>query len=260
MTRLRHLFGKKQSDLLAVYFTAGHPRPETFADTVTSLAAGGADIIEIGVPFSDPLADGPVIQASSNTAIRNGMTLSRILDEVERVRPMVPDTPLVLMGYLNPMYHYGMERFMERCAAAGVDGLIIPDLPLEEYTGVYRDMAARCGLPVILLITPGTDDARIRYIDSISGDGAFIYMVSANGTTGGSAAWGDDRSAYFSHVASLGLEHPVMTGFGIHDAATLKAAGAHSAGGIVGTAFIRALETNHTPALAVQALMKQLGR
>lgn len=181
MNRIQHLFGRKKSDILSVYFTAGFPTLASTVDVIDSLALRGVDMIEVGIPFSDPIADGPVIQHSSSVALRNGMTLELLLSQVEEARKRQPEIPMILMGYLNPMMQYGIEPLFKRCRQAGIDGLIIPDLPFAEYIAEYKVLCEKYDIPAIMLITPETSDERIRLIDE-NCDG-FIYMVSSASTT-----------------------------------------------------------------------------
>lgn len=239
-TRLQHLFGKKHNDILSVYFTAGYPRLDSTAEIITRLVDGGVDMIEVGAPFSDPMADGKVIQGSSTVALRNGMTLSRLLDDVESVRDKVPETPLVLMGYLNPMMHYGIERLFQRCANAGIDAFIIPDLPFADYMRDFKPLCDRYNIPVIMLVTPETADERIRLIDE-NCDG-FIYAVSTASTTGTRDNFSPEQVAYFKRLRDMHLQHPVMIGFGISNHATFRAACDNAAGAIIGSKFIKCLD------------------
>lgn len=258
MNRLQSLFGRKNKDLLSVYFTAGFPTLDSTGEIIKQLASHGVDMIEVGVPFSDPMADGPVIQQSSTVALRNGMTLPLLLDQVEAVRGEAGDVPLVLMGYLNPMMQYGIERLFKRCKEVGIDALIIPDLPFADYLRDYKDLCDRYDLPIIMLITPETSDERIRLIDDhCSG---FIYMVSTASTTGTKDSFGAAQQDYFTRIASLPLKHERLIGFGISNADTYDNVCRHSAGGIIGSLFIKCLERNATPAEAVDDLLATIGR
>ncbi len=240
MNRLQSLFGRKQSDILSVYFTAGFPTADSVTDIITSLAGQGVDMIEVGVPFSDPMADGPVIQHSSSVALRNGMTLDRLLTDVEKARAAGLEIPMVLMGYLNPMMQYGIKTLFRRCRQAGIDALIIPDMPFAEYMADYKHLCEQYDIPVIMLITPETSDERIRLIDeNCSG---FIYMVSAASTTGTKERFTDEQVAYFRHIDSLNLTHRRLIGFGISNQATFNEACRYSSGAIVGSFFIKCLE------------------
>lgn len=258
MNRIDKLFAKKDKDILSIYFTCGYPQADSTQEIIKALAAKGVDMIEVGVPFSDPMADGPVIQESSTVALRNGMTLERLLGQVEEVRREVPKIPLVLMGYLNPMMQYGIERLFARCKEIGIDALIIPDLPFSEYMRDFRRLCREYDLPMIMLITPETSDERIRMIDEHC-DG-FIYMVSAAATTGTRDSFGPQQLAYFSRIASLGLRHPRLIGFGISNPSTLGEACANASGAIIGSLFIKCLAATATPAEAVDKLLSAIGR
>jgi len=216
-------------------------------------------MIEVGVPFSDPMADGPVIQHSSSVALRNGMTLDLLLNQVQQARMTVKDTPLILMGYLNPMLQYGIERLFQRCSEAGIDGLIIPDLPFDEYMSQYEPLCRKYGIPVIMLVTPETSDERIRLIDeNCSG---FIYMVSAASTTGTKDRFTEGQIDYFKHVDSLNLNHRRLIGFGISNPLTLSEACRYSSGAIIGSLFIKCLENNgENIDKAVSELLSAIGR
>ena len=256
--RLQNLFGRKHNDILSVYFTAGFPSLGSTGEIITSLVADGVDMIEVGAPFSDPMADGKVIQGSSTVALRNGMTLSLLLDQVEEVRPKVPDTPLILMGYLNPMMRFGIQRLFERCAKAGIDALIIPDLPFADYLRDFKQLCDDYSIPVIMLVTPETSAERIRLIDQHC-DG-FIYAVSTASTTGTRDSFTPDQVAYFTRLRDMNLRHPFLIGFGISNPATFRDACDNAAGAIIGSKFIRCLEASPTdiPA-AVNALVSALG-
>lgn len=258
MNRIDRLFAAKNKDILSVYFTGGYPQADSTAEIIRALASRGVDMIEVGVPFSDPMADGPVIQESSTVALRNGMTLARLLDQVAEARQDVSDTPLVLMGYLNPMMQYGIERLFARCKEVGIDALIIPDLPFGEYMRDFRELCRKYDLPMIMLITPETSDERIRLIDD-NCDG-FIYMVSAAATTGTRESFGPSQLDYFRRIAALGLIHPRLIGFGISNPATLDQASEHSSGAIIGSLFINCLAAEPTPAAAVDKLLKTIGK
>lgn len=256
--RLNSLFERKDNDLLSVYFTAGYPSLESTGEIIKSLVARGVDMIEVGVPFSDPMADGVVIQKSSTEALRNGMNLHLLFGQIEQVRDKIGDTPLVLMGYLNPMWRYGIENLFKRCKEVGIDALIIPDLPFDEYMREYKPLCEKYGVPMIMLITPETSDERIRLIDeNCSG---FIYMVSAASTTGTRDSFGKDQLEYFRMVAGMNLHHKRLIGFGISNPSTLKEAWGNSSGAIIGSLYIKCLAENagNIPAAADQ-LLKKLG-
>lgn len=255
--RIDRLFAAKQHDILSVFFTAGFPELDSTVPVIRSLAAGGVDMIEIGVPFSDPMADGPVIQQSSTVALRNGMTLPLLLAQVADARREVPDIPFVLMGYLNPMMQYGIERLFKDCREAGIDALIIPDLPFDEYMRDFRPLCDRYDIPVIMLITPETSDERIRRIDS--GCDGFIYMVSAAATTGTRDRFDTAQLDYFRRVNALGLTHPRLIGFGISNPSTLAQAWSHSSGAIIGSLFVKCLMSEPDTDAAVARLRAVIG-
>lgn len=257
MTRLQNLFGKNNERLLSVYFTAGYPTVDSTGEIIKALAEGGADMIEVGVPFSDPMADGKTIQESSTIALRNGMTLNLLLEQVAEVRPEVPETPLVLMGYLNPMMHYGIERLFEKCHAIGIDALIIPDLPFADYLRDFKPLCDRYSIPVIMLVTPETSLERMQLIDAHC-DG-FIYVVSTASTTGTRDNFAPEQIEYFKSLNHLGLRNPRLIGFGISNKATFEAACNHSSGAIIGSKFIKCLTEHPTdPKAAVAALINAI--
>lgn len=235
--RIDRLFASKQSGILNIYCTAGFPELEDTLPVMEALQQSGADIIELGMPFSDPLADGPVIQESSTRAIKNGMSLRKLFTQLEGFRNRI-SVPVILMGYLNPVLLYGIEEFCKKCAEVGVDGVILPDLPMDEYETEYRQVFEAHGLHLIFLVTPETGDARIRKIDSLSR--GFIYAVSSSSTTGKDKDM-QHQQTYFERLRQLQLKNPVLIGFGIKDKATFDTACAYSNGAIIGTAFIRAI-------------------
>lgn len=259
MNRLQSLFERKPENILSIYFTSGYPTLDSVGEIITGLAANGVDMIEVGIPFSDPMADGPVIQESSTIALRNGMTLRRLLDDVKAVRPLVPDTPLVLMGYLNPMMRMGIKNLFEACAEAGIDAMIVPDLPFDVYLSDFRELCREYDIPMIMLITPETSEERIRLIDEHC-DG-FIYMVSAASTTGTRDSFGEAQLDYFSRINSMKLKHNRLIGFGISNARTLADAQANASGAIIGSKFIKCLgeHPDNIPA-SISALMDALRR
>ena len=236
MNRIEVLFKKKSKRILSVYFTAGYPKLNDTVSIIQSLEAAGADLIEVGIPFSDPIADGPTIQQSNGIALDNGMTLKHLLNQLEGIREKV-STPLILMGYINPIVQYGMEAFCRRCAAIGVDGLILPDLPMFAYLEVYKSLFDKYGLHNIFLITPQTSSARIREIDEKSN--GFIYMVSSSSTTGVKADISKAQEAYFARIKSMNLKNPTLIGFGISNKKTFDKAATNANGAIIGSAFIR---------------------
>ena len=238
MNRIDQKF-QEDKKLLSIYFSAGHPNLEDTVPILKKLQAAGVDMVEIGLPFSDPLADGPTIQESSTKALRNGMTTEKIFSQLENIREHI-DIPLVLMGYFNPMMQYGIEKFCQRCEAIGIDGLIIPDLPVDVYHQEYKTLFDAHGLYNMFLITPQTPEERIRYIDQVSN--GFIYMVSSASVTGAKNTFGQTQTDYFNRIAQMGLSTPTVVGFGISNAETYTAATTHSKGAIIGSAFIQFLE------------------
>jgi tryptophan synthase alpha chain len=237
MQRIDQAF-QKPGKLLSIYFSAGHPQRDDTLPILTALQDAGIDMVEIGLPFSDPLADGPTIQESATQALKNGMTTANLFDKLRNVRQTI-HLPLVLMGYFNPILQYGVEAFCRQCAAVGIDGLIIPDLPVDVYHEQYQSLFEQYGLYNIFLISPQTSEARIRYIDSVSK--GFIYMVSSASVTGAQKTFGDAQQAYFERIAKMALQTPQLVGFGISNAATFQAATTHAKGAIIGSAFIQFL-------------------
>ena len=238
MNRIDQAFAQDKK-LLSIYFSAGHPKLEDTLPILKALQAAKVDMIEIGLPFSDPLADGPTIQDSATQALANGMTTQRLFDQLEQVRDHI-HLPLIIMGYFNPILQYGVEAFCEKCEAIGIDGLIIPDLPADVYHEHYQALFEQHGLYNMFLITPQTPEERIRYIDKVSN--GFIYMVSSASVTGAKATFGDSQTDYFKRIAALGLNTPQIVGFGISNAETYQAATTHAQGAIIGSAFIQFLE------------------
>ncbi|MEY3050440.1 MAG: hypothetical protein RLY31_225 [Bacteroidota bacterium] len=254
--RLASLFERKERDILAVYFTAGYPRPDITRDTILRLDAAGADLIEIGIPFSDPLADGPTIQASSKAAIEGGMTLARLFTQLTDIRTQT-QIPLVLMGYLNPVLRFGMENFCRRCQECGVDGVILPDMPLAFFLSRYQSMFRRHRINPVFLVTPQTTDERVRALAAATG--GFLYAVSMATTTGGTAGLGPAQIAYFKRLTDLRLGKPILAGFGIADHASFRTACESLQGAVVGSAFIRAQEMGVPPAEFVSRLRGAAG-
>lgn len=255
MNRINQLFEQKKEKILSVYFTAGHPRLDETRAILRELQANGIDQVEIGIPFSDPMADGPVIQASSSVALKNGMSLARLFSQLDGIRREI-HIPLLLMGYLNPVMRYGFERFCADCQRVGVDGMIIPDLPFRDYIDEYKPVADRYGLKMIMLITPDTSEERVRLIDQHT-DG-FIYMVSSAATTGAQKSFDANKQAYFRKINAMRLRNPRLIGFGISNRPTLEAAWANSSGAIIGSRFIQCLEREGDVKLAVRALLDGL--
>lgn len=255
MNRIAQLFQKKDRDLLSVYFTAGFPALESTGEVIRTLAGHGVDLIEVGVPFSDPMADGVVIQQSSTKALDNGMTLPVLLEQIREVRQDC-QIPLVLMGYLNPMMQYGIEALFRKCHEIGIDALIIPDLPFQEYMQSYKYLCEKYDIPVIMLITPETSEERIRLIDENCG--GFIYMVSSASTTGTKDRFTPEQVAYFRSVNEMQLKNKRLTGFGISNSQTFSTACQYSSGGIIGSLFVKALATQPSVEKAAGFLIKQL--
>lgn len=239
--------------LLSIYFTAGFPQLEDTVPILEQLQEADVDMIELGLPFSDPLADGPTIQESSTQALRNGMTTDKLFTQLVGIRARI-HVPLIVMGYFNPMMQYGVERFCKRCQEVGIDGLIIPDLPADVYHTQYQSLFQQYGLLNMFLITPQTPDERIRYIDQVSE--GFIYMVSSAATTGAQGSFGDTQQHYFQRIADMKLQSKLLVGFGISNAETYQSAVAHSQGAIIGSAFIKHLEANGNQ--SVQAFVKTI--
>lgn len=239
MNRLEKRLANKPQNILSIFFTAGYPTPAGTRQTILDLAAAGADLVEVGIPFSDPLADGPTIQASSHAALENGMSLEKLFAQLEGIRSET-QMPLVLMGYLNPVLQFGMERFCEKCAEVGVDGVILPDLPLAFYEKNHAALFAKHDLCPIFLVTPQTSDERIRELDAASR--GFLYAVSTASTTGGAGGFNEAQVAYFQRIAKLNIKNPVLVGFGISDKKAFETVCQYLNGGVVGSAFIRAQE------------------
>ncbi len=240
MNRIEKKLQEKKR-LLSIYFTAGFPSLGDTVQIIESLQREGVDMIEIGLPFSDPLADGPTIQQSSTAALRNGMTTDKLFEQLAGIREKV-SIPLIIMGYFNPVLQYGVERFCERCSEIGIDGLILPDLPLDVYQEEYRSIFERNGLLNMFLITPQTSEDRIRQIDKASR--GFIYMVSSASTTGAKTGFGQENMTYFQRIAEMKLDTPQIVGFGISNSETFDQATTHAQGAIIGSAFIKFLSEN----------------
>lgn len=241
MSRLKKLFQEKKQNVLSVFYTAGFPKRDDTVSIARDLQAAGADIIEIGIPFSDPVADGPTIQASNKIALDNGMTVKLLLEQVKEIRKNVT-MPIVLMGYLNPVLQYGFEKFCNDAAAAGVDGLILPDMPLDEFND-HRHLTTSLGLDVIFLISPTTSQERIEVIDGLSS--GFVYAVSSSSTTGAKKGFTSEQEEYFRKLKNAGLKNPFLIGFGISDHQTFSKASQFSSGAIVGSAFINLLKESN---------------
>lgn len=240
MNRITQLFENKKSRVLNVYCTAGYPKVDSTIEVLKALQDAGADMIEIGMPYSDPLADGPVIQLSSAKAIENGMTMARLFDDLKNLRKEV-NVPVILMGYMNPVIQFGFDKFCAKARETGVDGLILPDLPIYEFETEYGKIINKYGLKFIFLVTPETSPERINKLDSLST--GFLYAVSSSSTTGNEKSM-DNQMDYFRKLKEMNLKNPVLIGFGVKDKTTFDAATKYSNGAIIGTAYIRALEKN----------------
>lgn len=241
MNRLQQLFQEKKENLLSIYFTAGFPELHQTVDIAKQLEQAGVDFLEIGFPYSDPVADGTVIQESSQKALQNGMHLHLLFEQLKTLRNHV-QIPILLMGYVNPVLQYGVENFCKSCAACGIDGTIIPDLPMNEYEQFYARYFEENHLSNIFLVTPQTSEARIRKIDSLSN--AFIYLLSSAATTGKTLDLGDVTEQYFSRMKAMQLQNPLMVGFGISNHEGFQKACNYTSGAIVGSAFVKLLGQN----------------
>ncbi|MBK8053913.1 MAG: tryptophan synthase subunit alpha [Saprospiraceae bacterium] len=241
MQTIRQTILDKGKNVLNVYFTAGHPTLESTETIIKALAENGVDLIELGMPYSDPLADGPTIQKSSEIALKNGQTIDNIFHNVKNVRT-THSIPIIMMGYFNQMLQYGAEKFLQDAHDAGIQGLIIPDMPMEIYERDYLDLFKKYQMEVSFLITPMTSEERIWQADSLSS--AFLYVVSQSSITGKQGGISEDQLAYFNRIKSMNLKSPSLIGFGIHDKPTREIANQYSNGAIVGSAFIRILEEN----------------
>ncbi len=239
MNRLQKLFAENRKHLLSIYYTAGYPGLHDTLTIAETLEKEGVDFLEIGFPYSDPVADGPVIQASSKQALDQGMTLAFLFEELKELRKKV-QIPVLLMGYVNVVLQYGVENFCRSCNECGIDGCIIPDLPMDEYEHKYQSIFEANGLSNIFLVTPQTSEQRILKIDSLSN--AFIYLVSSSSTTGNQGPLSPQSEAYFKRISDMHLRHPVMIGFGISDRSSFEAAAAYASGAIVGSAFVKNLD------------------
>ncbi len=238
MNRIDKLFKEKEDKILSIYFTAGYPNLEDTLAIAEKLENAGADMIEIGIPFSDPVADGPTIQESNKKALDNGMSINLLFEQIENLRKTV-SIPVILMGYINPVLQYGFEHFCEKCKACGIDGIILPDLPIDVYTREYKSICESYGLHNVFLITPQTSENRIRQIDNETH--GFIYMVSTASTTGAQDSFGEAQTAYFTRIKQMDLSNPTLVGFGISNNQTFLSACENSSGAIIGSAFIKLL-------------------
>ena len=252
MNRINQLFEKKKKGILSLYFCAGHPTLEGTVEVIKTLADNGIDMIEVGIPFSDPMADGPVIQDAATKALKNGMSLKLLFSQLKNIRRQGVEIPLILMGYLNPIVSYGIEAFCQSCQECGIDGAIIPDLPFRDYMETIKPVADSYGIKIIMLITPETSEERIRFIDEHT-DG-FIYMVSSAAVTGAQKEFNESKQAYFRRIDGMNLKHPRMIGFGISNKQTLEAAQQNAAGAIIGSRFVTLLEEKQDALAALNEL------
>jgi tryptophan synthase alpha chain len=257
MNKINALFQNKPKNILSIYFTAGFPELNDTVKIIKELQENGIDMIEVGIPFSDPMADGPVIQESSTIALRNGMNLKTLFSQLQSVKHEV-HIPLIMMGYLNPVMQYGFEKFCCDCQKTGVSGMIIPDLPFSDYLDEYKPVADKYDLKIILLITPETSEERIRLIDAHT-DG-FIYMVSSAATTGAQKNFDEKKQEYFRRINRMGLRNPRLIGFGISNKETLSIAFENASGAIVGSKFISLLAEEKIPEKAVKKMKKNEGK
>lgn len=244
MSRLETLFKTKDKNICNIYFTAGFPKLDDTGKIIAALEKAGADMLEVGMPYSDPLADGPTIQASSTVALKNGMTLDLLFDQLAEIRNQT-NIPLIIMGYVNQVMQYGEEKFLQKCKDVGIDGTILPDLPPEIYEAEYKDLFKKYGMSNVFLITPQTREERVRYLDGLSS--GFLYMVADASITGQQKGLSDAQIDYFQRIRNMNLSNPRLIGFGISNHQNFSTACEYANGAIIGSAFIRALETvdNH---------------
>ncbi len=257
MNRIDKLFATKAKGILSVYYPAGFPNLDDTMPILKELESQGIDMVELGVPFSDPMADGVVIQQASTKALSNGMTLKKLFSQIENMRADIT-IPVLLMGYLNPIMHFGFEAFCSECQRVGVDGVIIPDLPFKEYIADFKEVALRYNIKVVMFISPETSKERINLIDTHAS--GFIYMVSSAGTTGARGSLVGSSDGYFERVESMELKHPRLIGFGISSKQTFDDAVKASHGAIIGSHFVKLLESSASPKEAVAQLLQDIGR
>ena len=236
MNRINKLFREKRGKILSIYFTAGYPSLNDTTEIIKTLDECGVDLIEVGMPFSDPIADGPVIQNSSNVAIDNGMNLNLLFDQLADIRK-ITDIPIILMGYVNPVYQFGYDNFIKNILECDLDGLILPDLPLDDYKDKFQQVFDKENISFISLITPNTSEDRVKQIDENSN--GFIYMVSSSSITGKKSSFDVKQIKYFNKIRSLSLKNPTVIGFGISDKKSFEQACKYSQGAIIGTMFIK---------------------
>lgn len=254
MSRIQQLFQKKKQNVLNVYCTAGYPQLNSTIEVMKALQEGGADLIELGIPYSDPLADGPIIQASGSKAIENGMTVSILFEQLKDFRKDI-QVPVIFMGYFNQVLQYGFEKFCAQTEAVGVDGLILPDLPMYEFETEYGEIIKKHNLDFIFLVTPETSEERIKKLDSLSS--GFLYAVSSSSTTGKDKNL-SDQQAYFEKLKSLNLKNPILVGFGIKDKQTFETANKYANGAIIGSAYIKALQNGKPIKQATQQFLEAI--
>lgn len=255
MNRIIQLFNSRRKDILSIYFCAGNPTTDSTVDVITTLEKNGVDMIEIGIPFSDPMADGVVIQNAATKALENGMSLKLLFQQLRNIREKV-NIPLLCMGYLNPIMQFGFENFCKKSVECGIDGVIIPDLPFKEYQEKYRRIAEKYGILMIMLITPETSPERIREIDDNTN--GFIYMVSSAATTGSQENFDEEKKAYFKRISEMNLRNPLMVGFGISNKSTFQAACEHTSGAIIGSKFVSLLQETGDPESSIERLKQIL--
>jgi tryptophan synthase alpha chain len=255
MNRIKECFKDKEQKILSVYFTAGFPELDDTVKVVRALDKSGADMIEIGMPFSDPVADGPVIQRSSEKALKNGMSVNLLFEQLKDIRRYTK-IPLILMGYINPVYKFGVENFLKKCSDIGIDGTIIPDLPFEEYVKSYQQIFMKYGLINIFLVSPQTSAERIRQLDETSE--GFLYIVSSSATTGAMKSFREEQLGYFRRISDMHLKSPKLIGFGISNHDTYAQACTYAEGGIIGSACVRALQEEGSVEERVERFMSGL--
>ena len=256
MNKINSLFANsKGQKLLSLYFCAGAPTLDSTADVILTMQEKGISMVEVGIPFSDPMADGPVIQEAATTALKNGMSLRLLFQQLKAIKEQV-HIPLVLMGYLNPIMQYGIDAFCQSCVDSGVSGVIIPDLPFDDYLESVKPAADKYDIRIIMLITPETSEERIRFIDEHT-DG-FIYMVSSAATTGAQQSFDEQKQQYFRRINQMNLRNPRMIGFGISNKQTLESAQQNAAGAIIGSKFVQLLQTHGNAAAALDTLFEAL--
>ena len=255
MNRINQLFKTKTEHILSVYFTAGFPKLNDTVEIIQELENNGVDLIEIGIPFSDPTADGPTIQHSSEVALKNGMSLKLLFEQLKEIRKTVK-IPLILMGYINPVLQFGVKEFCEKCNEIGIDGAILPDLPLDEFEQHYKNWFVKNNLHNILLITPQTSEKRIRQIDE--GSEGFIYMVSSASTTGAGKKVEDFHQDYFERIQQMDLKNPRIIGFGISDHDTFTNACKYASGAIIGSAFVKSFDEKLTIKESISSFVNQI--